>query len=134
MEKQSLYTDKALHSGASYSQGIVSGDLVFVSGQVPVDPATKQIKGGSIREQTHAVLQSIRAILAEAGAGMDDIVKLNCYLTDLKHFTEMNEVFSSYFNEPYPARITVGVQLIGFDVEMDCIARISSGVKPVCIK
>ena len=122
-DKQAIRTDAALHSGASYSQAIVTGDLVFVSGQVPVHPETKAVIGTTVYEQTCAVLESIQAILAEAGCALDDIVKLNCYLTDLAQFPEMNHAFARYFQEPYPARVTVGVQLIGFEVEMDAIAR-----------
>jgi len=125
--KQAVYTERALHSGALYSQAIVTGDWVHVAGQVPVDPVTKQPLGGSIYEQSLAVLRYIEAILAEAGCTMDDVVKMNCYLTDLAQFAEMNRAFASYFREPYPARVTVGVQLIGFDVEMDCVARIGCG-------
>lgn len=123
-QKRAVYTGKALHSGASYSQAVVTGDLVFVAGQVPVDPATKEVVGTSVFEQTCAVLEFIRAILEEAGSGLNDIVKIHCYLSDLARFSEMNRAFAQYFQEPYPARVTVGVQLIGFDVEMDCIARI----------
>jgi len=125
--KRAVYTDRALHSGALYSQAIVAGDWVHVAGQVPVDPVTKQALGGSIYEQSLAVLSYIEAILTEAGCTMDDVVKMNCYLTDLTQFAEMNRAFASYFREPYPARVTVGVQLIGFDVEMDCVARMGCG-------
>ncbi len=127
--KQGVYTEKALHSGAFYSQAIITGDLVFVSGQVPVDPSGQRI-GSTIYEQTCAVIEYIKSILEEAGCTLDDVVKMNCYLSNLADFQEMNRAFDTYFQQPYPARVTVGVQLIGFDVEMDCIARIgSSGVK-----
>jgi len=122
--KTAIKTAKALHSGAAYSQAIISENLVFVAGQVPVDPQTKEITGTTVAEQSRAVLGYIKEILVEAGCAMDDIVKLNCYLTDLTKFQEMNDVFAEFFNEPYPARATVGVQLIGFQVEMECIARL----------
>lgn|GEM_PF-1498288 len=125
--KEAVYSERALHSGALYSQAIRTGDWVYVAGQVPVDPVTKQPQGGSVYEQSCAVLGYIEAILTEAGCRMDDVVKMNCYLTDLAQFSEMNRAFASYFKEPYPARVTVGVQLIGFDVEMDCVARIGCG-------
>lgn len=121
--KTAVRTDKALHSGACYSQAIVTGDLVFVAGQVPVHPQTKEVVGNTVYEQSCHVLDSMKAILEEAGCTLNDIVKMNCYLTDLNEFTEMNRAFQRYFTEPYPARVTVGVQLIGFHVEMDCIAR-----------
>lgn len=121
--KSAIYTDKALHSGATYSQAIVAGDLVFVAGQVPVHPITKEVVGESVYEQSCAVLGYISAILEEAGCGMNDIVKLTCYLTDLAQFSEMDRAFAQFFEQPYPARATVGVQLIGFHVEMECIAH-----------
>lgn len=122
-DKQAIRTHAALHSGAFYSQAIVTGDWVFVSGQVPVHPETQAVIGTTVYEQTCAVLESIQAILAASGCELDDIVKLNCYLTDLAQFSEMNRAFARYFQAPYPARVTVGVQLIGFEVEMDAIAR-----------
>jgi 2-iminobutanoate/2-iminopropanoate deaminase len=122
-KKRSIFTNKALHSGAFYSQAIVAGDLVFVAGQVPVDPITKAVIGKTVFEQTCAVLGYMQAILEEAGCTLNDIVKINCYLTDLTQFAEMNRAFEQFFQEPYPVRTTVGVQLIGFEVEMDCIAR-----------
>ncbi|MFD0715554.1 RidA family protein [Paenibacillus sp. GCM10027626] len=123
-EKKEIKTSSALHSGANYSQAILAGDSVYVAGQVPIDPYTKQVTGETVAEQTRSVLTYIKAILAEAGCTMDDIVKINCYLTDISKFQEMNEVFAEFFSRPYPARVTVGVQLIGFQVEMDCTARL----------
>ncbi len=121
--KKAVYTDKSLHSGALYSQAVITGDWVFVSGQVPIEPETRALSGKTIYEQSVAVLGFIQSILAESDCTMDDIVKMNCFLTDLNSFAEMNRAFELYFKKPYPARATVGVQLIGFDVEMDCIAR-----------
>lgn len=123
ISKTAIYTDKALHSGATYSQAVLAGDFVFVAGQVPVHPQTKQVMGVSVYEQTCAVLGYIKAILEAAGCGMNDIVKLTCYLTDLAQFPEMDRAFAQFFEQPYPARATVGVQLIGFQVEMECIAH-----------
>lgn len=123
--KMEVYTNKTVHSGAFYSQAIVSGSMVYVSGQIPLDPKTNMLISDTVYEQSIAVLNFLKMILEEAGCTMDDILKLNCYLANLNDFAEMNRAFESFFNKPYPARSTVGVQLFGVKVEMDCIARIS---------
>ena len=124
--KREVYTKAAPHLGAHYSQAIVTGDLVYVAGQIPIDPVTGAPVGGSVYEQSRYVLGLIRAILEQAGCTLDDIVKMNCYLSDLHQFREMDRAFAEFFKPPYPARATVGVQLVGCDVEMECVARIGS--------
>ena len=90
-----------------YSQGIRAGDWVYVSGQVPMDPATQEIVGATIEEQTRRVLDNIRAILNAAGADMDDVVKTTVHLLDISMFDGFNKVYTTYFADPKPARTTV---------------------------
>lgn len=122
-EKVSVRTDKAPTPAGPYSQGIVYGDLIFVAGQGPVNPATGKI-GETIEEQTRQVLENIRAILEAAGAGLDDVLKCTVHLADMRDFARFNQVYKEYFNEPYPVRTTVGSSLNGILVEIDVIARL----------
>ncbi|HYF95439.1 MAG TPA: Rid family detoxifying hydrolase [Symbiobacteriaceae bacterium] len=106
-----------------YSPAIIAGDFVFVSGQGPLLPGTRQALPGGVREQTAQVLENIRAILTAAGCTMADVVKVTAHLADMKDFAEYNEVYQHYFPEPYPARTTVQSGLPGpFSVEIDVIA------------
>ena len=105
------------------SQAIIAGNSIYVAGQVPNDPETGKLVTGGLEEQTVRVLENIKAILEEAGASMDDVVKVNVYMTDLADFAKMNEVYKRYFREDYPARATVGVKLAGpFQIEIECVA------------
>jgi len=97
--------------------------LVFVAGQGPFD-ATGKMLGSTIEEQTRATLENVKAIVEAAGATLADVVKVNVYLSDLAHFAAMNEVYASFFAEPYPARTTVQAGLLGFLVEIDAIAAL----------
>lgn len=121
MKKQIRTTTGAAPVGA-YSQGIVAGDFVFVSGQGPLDPQTGEIIGETIEEQTAQVLNNISAILEAAGASMTDVVKVAVHLSDLALFKRFNTVYATYFPDPKPARTTVGSQLMGILVEIDAIA------------
>jgi 2-iminobutanoate/2-iminopropanoate deaminase len=111
--------------GAPYSQGIVAGDLVFVSGQLGIDPAKGQVVEGGIVPQTEQVMKNLAAILGEAGAGLDDIVMTSIFLIDLQDFQAMNEVYASQLSEPYPARATVQIAALpsGARIEMAVVAR-----------
>lgn len=122
-EKKAVRTDKAPTPAGPYSQGIVYGDLVFVAGQGPLNPATGKI-GETIEEQTRQVLENIKAILEAAGAGMDDVLKCTVHLADMGDFARFNQVYKEYFSEPYPVRTTVGSSLNGILVEIDVIARL----------
>lgn len=120
---KALSTDKAPAAIGPYSQALVNGNMVFVSGQIPVDPATGQI-AETIEEQTTQSLSNIRNILAENGMTMSDVIKTSVFLSDLDDFAAMNEVYASYFQAPYPARSCVQVAAIpkGCRIEIECIA------------
>jgi len=106
-----------------YSQGIRAGDWIFVSGQGPMDPATKQIVGSTIGEQTRRTLDNVRAILKAAGADMGDVVKSTVHLLDIGMFDDFNKVYITYFGDPKPARTTVQSTLWGgILVEIDVVA------------
>ena len=118
-----LNTEKAPAAIGPYSQGLVSGDIVFVSGQIPVDPQTGKI-AETIEEQTAQSLSNIANILAENGMTMANVIKTSVFLAELDDFAKMNEVYASRFQEPFPARSCVQVAAIpkGCKVEIECIA------------
>jgi 2-iminobutanoate/2-iminopropanoate deaminase len=111
--------------GAPYSQGIMAGDLIFVSGQLGIDPARGQVVEGGISAQTEQVMKNLAAILAAAGASLDDVVMTSIFLIDLQDFQAMNEVYASHLSEPYPARATVEIGALpsGARVEIAVVAR-----------
>ena len=111
--------------GAPYSQGIVAGDLVFVSGQLGIDPEQGHVVEGGIVPQTDQVMKNLGAILAEADASLDDVVMTSIYLIDLQDFQAMNEVYSRHLSEPYPARATVQIAALpsGARIEIAVVAR-----------
>lgn len=92
----------------TYSQAVRMGDTIYLSGQIGLDPATMQL-AESTEAQIHRVFQNLRAVASAAGGSLDDLVKLNIYLTDLSHFARVNEIMATYFHEPFPARAAVGV-------------------------
>ncbi len=107
-----------------YSQAIVAGGFVFVSGQIPVNPETNELELGDIRSQTRRTLENLRAVLIAAGSSLEDIVRVGVFLADLNDFATMNEVFQKFFPANPPARTTVGAQLPKIKIEIDCIARL----------
>jgi reactive intermediate/imine deaminase len=123
MAKQAIHTERAPAAVGPYSQAVRHGDIVFLSGQIPLDPATMQLVDGDIAEQVHRVFRNLRAVCEAAGGGLDDIVKLNVYLTDLGNFATVNAIMQTYFAEPYPARAAVGVAALplGAEVEMEAV-------------
>jgi 2-iminobutanoate/2-iminopropanoate deaminase len=107
-----------------YSQAIKAGDFLFVSGHIPLDPATGRVVDGGIAEQTHQVLKNLGAVLAAAGASYGQAVKTTVYLQDMADFTAMNEVYGTYFSAPAPARATIQAAALprGVRVEIDVVA------------
>lgn len=125
MAKQEIKTDAAPAAMGPYSQGVRSGDFVFVAGQLGIDPATGSLVAGGIAEQGAQVLENVKTILAAAGASMDDVVKSTVHVVDLAQFGEFNAVYETFFNEPRPVRTTVASGLVGeFLVEVDVVAHI----------
>jgi 2-iminobutanoate/2-iminopropanoate deaminase len=108
----------------AYSPAIRAGDLVFVSGQVPKDPATGETVGTDVGEQTRYVLERLRAVLETAGATLDDVVSVTAYLEEIGDWGAFNEVYKAAFRPPYPTRTTVGAQLSGVRVEISAIAHV----------
>jgi 2-iminobutanoate/2-iminopropanoate deaminase len=124
MSKQQITTKSGASPIGAYSQGLRVGDFIFVSGQGPLDPATGQVIGTTIEEQTTRVLENIKAILAAGGATMADVVKVSAHLSDLGLFERYNNIYATYFPDPQPTRTTVGSQLLGILVEIDAIAYV----------
>jgi reactive intermediate/imine deaminase len=122
MAKQPIHTDAAPQAIGTYSQAIRSGSTVYLSGQIGLDPATMQVVEG-IDEQIHRVFQNLRAVAGAAGGTLDHIVKLTVFLTDLAHFTRVNEIMAGYFKQPYPARAALGVASLprGALVEIEAV-------------
>ena len=120
--KQFIQTPDAPAAIGTYSQAIRVGDTVYLSGQIGLDPVTMQMVEG-VDAQIHRVFQNLRAVASAADCSFNDLVKLNVYLTDLGHFAKVNEIMSSYFRQPFPARAAVGVAALprGALVEMDGI-------------
>jgi len=106
--KKTIQTPDAPAAIGTYSQAVRVDDTVYLSGQIGLDPISMQMVEG-IEAQIHRVFQNLRAVAYAAGGSMDDVVKLNVYLTDLAHFAKVNEIMATYFHQPYPARAAVGV-------------------------
>ena len=123
-KKVEIKSDHAPAAIGPYSQAISSGGFVFLSGQIPLDPASGEVVAGSVSIQTRRVLENLKAVLEEAGLTLSSVVKTTVYMADLSDFTEMNEVYGGYFTEPYPARATVEVKALpkGVAVEIDAVA------------
>ncbi len=119
-QKTIIHTPDAPAAIGTYSQAVRVADTVYLSGQIGLDPTSMQMVE-SIEEQIHRVFQNLRAVANAAGGSLDDVVKLNIYLTDLSHFAKVNEIMASYFRQPYPARAAVGVATLprGALVEAD---------------
>ena len=126
--RQAVATDKAPKAIGPYSQAVRAGDLLFVSGQVPIDPATGAIIEGDIAAQTDRVMRNLAAILEAAGGTMDHVVRCTVYLADMNDFAAMNEVYGSYFSQPAPARATIQAVRLPKDarVEIDVIASLQN--------
>jgi len=124
--REAVSTDQAPKAIGPYSQAIRAGGLLFVSGQVPLDPATGALVKGDIVAQTHRVMRNVQAVVEAAGASLDAVVKTTIYLADLGDFKTVNEVYGGYFTAPAPARATVQVARLPLDarVEIDAIVQL----------
>ena len=118
--KKIIKSDKAPEAIGTYSQAVKKGNIIFLSGQIPLNPESMDLVEG-IENQIHQVFKNILAIIAAADASLDDLVKLNIYLTDLSNFALVNSIMKEYFSEPYPARAAIGVAALPKDslVEAD---------------
>lgn len=130
MDKEIVYTDLAPEPIGPYSQAVrinsKNNSLIYTSGQIAIDPATSVFKGGSIEEQTRQVLENVKAILINAGSGLERVIKTTVFLKSMDDFTAMNEVYAEYFGSSKPARSTVAVSGLPKDalVEIETIAHI----------
>ena len=125
--RKPITTDKAPQAIGPYSQAIAAGQLLFLSGQTPLDPATGKLVDGGIAEQTHRVMSNLRAVLTAAGASFDNVVRTTIFLADMNDFTAVNEVYGSYFENPAPARACVQVAELPMKarVEIDALALLA---------
>jgi reactive intermediate/imine deaminase len=123
MTREIINTDNAPAAIGPYSQAVRHGNTVYLSGQIPLDPATMQLVDGDIATQADRVFKNLRAVCEAAGGDLGDVIKVNIYMTDLGHFARVNEVMAEYFSEPYPARATVGVSALplGAEVEVEAV-------------
>jgi reactive intermediate/imine deaminase len=123
MSKQIIATPNAPAAIGTYSQATRHGDVVYLSGQIPLDPASMELVEGDIEVQIHRVFKNLQALCVAAGGSLDQVVKLTVFLTDMGNFPQVNAVMAQYFSEPYPARAAVGVAALpkGAQVEMDAI-------------
>lgn len=123
MSKDIIHTDKAPQAIGTYSQAVRHQDMVFVSGQIPLDPESMEMVSGGIEAQIRQVFENLSAVCTASGGSLDDIIKLTIYLTDMGSFPQVNTIMGQYFTAPYPARAAVGVAALpkGAEVEMDAI-------------
>lgn len=123
MKRQIISTSGAPKAIGTYSQAVKVGDTVYLSGQIPLDPASGEMVNGEIRVQIARVFDNLAAVARAAGGSLQDVVKLSVFLVDLKNFPQVNEIMAQYFKEPYPARAAVGVAALprGAQVEMDAV-------------
>ncbi len=126
MSKQIISTANAPAAIGVYSQAVRVGNTIWISGQIPLDPATKELVAGGIDAQIRRVFDNLKAIVSAAGASFDDVVKATVFLTDLSHFALVNKIMAEYFREPYPARAAVGVAALprGAEIEVECIVAL----------
>jgi reactive intermediate/imine deaminase len=123
LRRESIQTAAAPKAIGTYSQAVRIGDVVYISGQIALDPATGQLITGDIEAEIRRVFENLKAIAQAASASLADAVKVTVYLTDMAHFPKINEIMATYFSEPYPARAAVGVAALprGARVEMECV-------------
>ncbi|MDP6103732.1 MAG: RidA family protein [Gammaproteobacteria bacterium] len=130
MKKHIISTEKAPAAVGTYSQAvaITGGVTIYLSGQIPLVPETMEVIEGGIENEIHQIFKNLSAVCKEAGGGLDDIVKLNIFLTDLNNFALLNEIMATYFKQPYPARAAIGINELpkGVSVEMDGVMVVNS--------
>lgn len=127
MAKRTISTQHAPAAIGTYSQAVRSGNTVYISGQIPLDPRTMTLAGYSFSEQCERVFENLKAVAEAAGGSLQDVLKLNIYLVDLGHFAKVNEIMERYFVEPYPARAAVGVAALpkNAQLEIEAIMEVS---------
>jgi len=128
MSKSVISTDKAPAAIGPYSQAVRAGNTAYLSGQIPLDPATGEVVAGGIREQANQAFKNLAAVAEATGGSLADCVKLTLYLTDLSQFGEVNEVMKQFIAEPYPARATIGITALpkGAMFEVDAVMVLTS--------
>jgi len=128
MQKNIISTDKAPHAIGPYSQAIQFDNLIFVSGQIPIEPTSGEILKGNIKEQTKQILENLNTILIAGGSSLDNVLRTTIFLTNLEDYADVNEMYSQFFGKSMPARSTVQVSRLPMDVriEIDAIACINS--------
>ena len=126
MNREIISTPDAPAAIGPYSQAVKVGNTVYMSGQIPLDPATMQLVGGDIDAEIRRVFDNLKAVAMAAGGSLNDAVKVNVFLTDLANFARVNEIMATYFRQPYPARAAVGVAALprGARVEVECILQL----------
>lgn len=126
MSKSIIQTDKAPQAIGTYSQAVKAGTTVYLSGQIPLVPETMEMVSDDFEAQARQVFENVKAVCEAAGGNMNDLVKVNIYLLDLTHFAKVNEIMSSYFNQPYPARAAIGVKELpkGAQIEIDGVMEL----------
>ena len=126
MQKKIVKTDKAPAAIGPYSQAVISGNLMFTSGQLPIDPIAGKIPEGSIEDHAHIVFKNLASIAEEAGTSLDNAVKTTVFLADIANFQAVNTVYSQYFKEPFPARsaFQVGALPLGADLEVEVVFQL----------
>jgi reactive intermediate/imine deaminase len=126
MQRQIIHTPDAPKAIGTYSQAVRTGNTVYISGQIPLDPATGQLVSGDIEAEIRRAFENLQAIAKAAGGSLDDAVKLSVFLTDMSHFSKVNEIMATFFREPYPARAALGVAALprGARVEVECVLSI----------
>ena len=123
MSRATIHTNSAPQAIGPYSQAIRAGDMVYLSGQIPLVPATMQLVTGDIEAEIRQVFENLKAVAEASGGALAHAVKVNVFLTDLGHFAKVNEIMATYFTQPYPARAAVGVAQLprGARVEIECV-------------
>ena len=123
MAKTIIHTDDAPAAIGTYSQAVKVDNTVYISGQIPLDPASMEVVSGGIEAEITRVFDNLKAVATASGGSLSDVVKLNIFLTDLGNFPTVNEIMAQYFEQPYPARAAIGVAALpkGVGVEMDAV-------------